>query len=196
MAKEIMFDIETLGTRAGYIVLEAAMIAYDVDGEHEPKTHEVAKIRLPIADQLKAGLEIDPGTMQWWLDPSRKDYLSELIRDGRARDINYQLATLTAFFHRNCESETTIWQYGTIDIPMIEEVLHRFGYDTSNGLPWRYQQVANLRTLVSSMERYFPGAKDAYYQDGKKTAHSALDDATAQTYGHFYLHRFLTNQNQ
>lgn len=66
--RDVMVDIETLGTKAGSVILSIGAVAFDrVTGEISPTQFHVP---ISIASSVRLGATIDADTIRWWRDQS------------------------------------------------------------------------------------------------------------------------------
>lgn len=67
--KDIMVDIETLGTDSNSVIISISAVAFDMTTGKIGKTFEVS---INILEQAFHGGMIDNGTMQWWSTQSKE----------------------------------------------------------------------------------------------------------------------------
>ena len=162
--RNVMIDIETLGTKATSVVLSIGAVEFEF-GKNElgQEFHR----RVSIDSCLDHGLTLDGRTLEWWMDQSDEakdvfrrpgDPLSEVLLDFQ-----------TAF---NFEGE--VWCNGAaFDVPILENAFHA----TKRVPPWKFCNVRDYRTVCNLVSR------DAFKRLKVKPiiAHDALEDAKAQT---------------
>lgn len=83
---DLMVDIETLGRKAGCVVLSAAGVWFD---RYDAKQFLAFDFNLSIVESLDAGLTIDPETAKWWFEQDYKAFRDmahrmEVCMDRRA----------------------------------------------------------------------------------------------------------------
>lgn len=155
----IMLDIETLGTRPGFVVLSAAFVRFS--------DYASTSVNLNVEDQIAIGLERDPDTIAWWAQQSQE---ARAAAFGPAAPLLPVLEHLAAWLAW-AGPDAFIWCHGaSFDAPMLQEVYRRAGLP----IPWSFRNVRDTRTLYD-----LAGVNLADYPTG--TAHNALDDAIAQT---------------
>lgn len=158
----LMLDIETLGTRPGFMVLSAALVRFD----------DLASTSLNFNwdDQRVLGLQEDPATHEWWSADERSEAWVASVKD--AVPLVPALQHLSAWIAwAACGQEALIWCHGAgFDAPLLEEVFRRAGV----ACPWHFASVRDTRTLYD-----LAGVDVKAYAQG--TAHVALNDAMAQT---------------
>lgn len=137
MTTHIMVDIETLGTRAGAIVLSAAFV----------RCHDEASMTMnwSIPDQQALGLEIDPQTHAWWGEQNTKypGVWERVIADPQPLSVALPYVGTWLQWAAG-GSDFLIWCHGaTFDCPLMSEVFRRADVPC----PWQYWQVRDTRTL-------------------------------------------------
>ena len=161
--RNVMIDIETLGTKATSVVLSIGAVEFEF-GKNElgQEFHR----RVSIDSCLDHGLTLDGRTLEWWMDQSDEakdvfrrpgDPLSEVLLDFQ-----------TAF---NFEGE--VWCNGAaFDMPILENAFHAVGLP----IPWLYYNVRDYRTV-----KYLaPREVLTRVRVDPITKHHALEDAKAQ----------------
>lgn len=79
--KDIMVDIETLGTSEGSSVFQIVATSFNIStGETYSTYHSIGDIK------KFAKLNVDGSTLKWWLEEDKKDLLSELISKGTSTE--------------------------------------------------------------------------------------------------------------
>jgi len=156
MTNRVMVDIETLGTEPGAAILSIGAVTFDVDGVNEEFYEEIS-----VESCQAVGLDIDAGTLTWWLD--EQEQASDILTGG------HQLEDVLLWFAHWMPEDAEIWANApTFDCAMVEAAYDAVAMRT----PWEYYDERCVRTL-----RSLPCAVDLE-QDGQ--AHHALDDAIHQ----------------
>jgi hypothetical protein len=161
MTTHLMLDIESLGTRPGFMVLSAALVRFD----------DLASTSLNFNwdDQRALGLVDDPATHAWWSADERNEAWIASVKD--AVPLVPALQHLSAWIQWAAPAGALIWCHGAgFDAPLLEEVYRRAGVPC----PWAFWNVRDTRTLYD-----LAGVDVRQYKAG--TAHVALNDAMAQT---------------
>jgi len=154
----VMVDIETLGLERDAAIISIGAVEFDTHGLGE--TFE-ASINLTSCQD--AGLNIDAGTLEWWLE--QDDVAREQLTGGD--DLGRVLPKFVAWY-RQCDAEEVWANSPSFDCEALEYAGDAVGVQ----MPWQYYEERDYRTLTS-----LPVAPDAE-QDG--TEHDALDDAKHQ----------------
>ena len=163
MLKDIMVDIETLGTTPGCVTLSIGAVAFNPQGS---EMGEEFYNNLDVEDSTNMGFFTDPNTVAWWSKQSQeaKDHL-----------VPNQLSVVEALqnfvkYFKSVGGEK-IWCHGaTFDAPILEHALKHVGIK----VPWKYYNVRDTRTVFDLFQfdiRNVP-------RDG--TYHNALADAKHQ----------------
>lgn len=154
----VMVDIETLGTEKGAAILSIGAVTFDREGVHETFYRN---IDLETCEQ--AGLEVDTGTLAWWLDQGEE--AQDVLRGGE--DLETVLRDFSTFYDAHKADE--IWA----NSPSFDCEILAHAYDALDlDLPWDFREERDYRTL-----RELPGA---VWVDRQGTHHNALDDAKHQ----------------
>lgn len=167
---DVMIDLETLGTRPGCVVLSLGAQAFGPDGLGD-KFYEVFKIK----QMQEAGLEIDAGTLGWWLKQS--DKAREVLVEAsdcplQAPSLAYRLMDFEGFLSRQ-DKEARVWGNGaSFDLAIWREVVRRFGRSD----PWKYRFERCFRT-ATGLPHY---AGDVRLFERAGVYHNAFDDAKWQ----------------
>lgn len=161
----ISLDTETLGTRAGCVILSIGAIAFDPHkGTLGPKIY----ITINQKSSEQYGLWVDRGTLAWWMrqSPEARAVLEETRSGGVS--LPDALDQLSAFF-RQCGPDVRVWTLGAdFDLPLL---VHAYAI-TGKRQPWRYINSRCFRTL----KNLFP--KVTIERAG--VHHNALSDAEHQ----------------
>lgn len=167
--KDIMLDLETLGTKPGCVVLSIGAIAFDAKhGELGDEFYEVIGIR----SCERAGLKIDPKTQSWWQRQS-DDAKQVLLLAGEelASSLARVLGRFDLFLAKQSPlDELQVWGNGSdFDQPILQACYTAIYSEA----PWSYWNNRCYRTLKS----FTPDLKIVR---ARGTHHNALDDARAQ----------------
>lgn len=139
--KELMIDIETLGTNIRCPVLEIGAVVFT-------DTDIIAKntFRLDLQQQFDRGRRPDWSTLNWWMgqDPRIREMVFGGYRDHCAKALSQFLA-----FHAQ-HSPGLIWCKGlSFDLPIIESLLADFDLRE----PWKFYKTRDLRTISALLGR-------------------------------------------
>lgn len=175
MTIDLMVDIETLDTENSAIVTQVAMVAFD------PESYQVQRCNhwiLDVSDQMLHQRTLSVDTLSWWLDQSKR--AQESLKEALVGE-NHNLAQFDRSFLEAFNYEDTnfgvgnVWMQGpTFDNEILDDLL-------SEGVPWRFWQVADIRTvekLASSLGVPIHDFKEVLRTD--RVAHNAIDDCMMQ----------------
>lgn len=152
-----MIDIETLGLEPGAAILSIGAVTFSESGLGDPFYEEVS---LPSCQS--AGLEIDAGTLDWWLNQS--DQVNSVLTGGQP--LEEVLAEFTAWLPA---TDREIWANSpSFDCAILEAAYQAVGREA----PWTYEDKRDVRTIKS-----LPIAPDLEMEGNE---HDALDDAKYQ----------------
>lgn len=152
-----MIDIETLGLEPGVVVLSIGAVKFSEDGVEEEGFYR----NISLESCTDAGLEIDPGTLVWWLN--RDEEAQHCLTGGDPlSEVLYDLCS----FYSDCEE---IWANSpSMDCSVLEAAYEAIGESE----PWTYKEERDFRTLAA----LYP--EEDFEQEGVE--HDALDDAVHQ----------------
>lgn len=152
----VMVDIETLGLTPGHAILSIGAVRFGTDGLGNEFHRNIS-----LESCQDAGLEIDAGTLEWWL--GQDDAVKGVLVGGDPLgDVLEDFAT----FYGSAEE---IWAFS----PSFDCDILGGAYDAVDIIkPWTYREERCCRTMASLS--IWPD----FEQDGDR--HDALDDARYQ----------------
>lgn len=151
--KEIMFDTETLGKRAGCALLSIGAVAFDpwglYDGKHQAISLEnqfFAKISLESCKA--AGLFVDPSTKEWW-DTQSPEAIENAF--GGTVPLRDALEGFSEWLFDVCgktpdgDAACNVWSHGEdFDQPIVNHAYEILGLKK----PWPYNGGRDTRTAL------------------------------------------------
>lgn len=174
--KDLMIDIETLGTDVDAPVLSVGACFFDI------KTGEIGTTfhgKIAVTDALKYG-SMCGETFAWWMRQSDEARLAVIDGQQTTKEV---LTEFHFFVARNCDlEEVRPWGHGAaFDIAILERLFHKA---VGNGVhpadrreaPWNFRNVRDTRTIRALGE----DAGHQFTEDRGGTHHDALDDAKHQ----------------
>ena len=157
----VMLDLETLGTDPGCVILSIGAVRFDSDGPTDDEFHK----SISLASCTDAGLEIDVGTLEWWL--GQDEAAREVLTGGH--DLRETLHGFQTWYQYADPDE--IWAFSpSFDCAILEAAYEAVDYR----VPWSYRDERCARTLAA-----LPGAVRTE-GEADETHHDALDDARWQ----------------
>lgn len=157
--KDVMLDLETLGTSHDALIVQIGACVFDrmtgEIGETFKKT-----MSAPLASKEKFSVDYD--TVKWWMNQSDAARASVMNGDTYLPEA---LIELKSFLWGD---DTLVWSHATFDMPILQ---HAFGVFGIKELP--YRNMRDLRTLVDL-------AKYTTRLERGGVHHDALDDAKFQ----------------
>lgn len=166
--RDVMIDLETLGTGPGCIVLSIGAVAFGPkDKSLGPTFYQVFNTQ----NQSNFGLYEDAGTVQWWEEQSdearevveQARHGGELLRDGLLR--------FNGWVSQFSKPKLCVWGNGAdFDNAIIQDLYRRAGIKQ----PWNFWNNRCFRTLSGEFGDLYPKP----FRNG--TYHNALDDAKFQ----------------
>ena len=160
--KNLMIDIETLGTRSTSVILSIGAIEFD----HTNLGRRFHR-RINIDSCLNCGLTVDGSTIEWWMGQDEK---AKRIFDERGDDLRTVLLDFAQAFDW---TDKLIWCNGmNFDLPIIENAFDKCNLKT----PWPYYNGRDYRTVKGMFSKETVNR----LRVEPMVAHDALADATAQ----------------
>jgi len=156
MMKDVMLDLETLGTRSTSAIIQIGACYFDRD------TGEIGQtFSMNVAFDPR--FTVDHRTIMWWL------LLPEEARQSVAHDhysIDMVLQTLCGWIK---EAEY-VWSHATFDMPILNNAFEVCGVE----FPVPYKRMRDIRTLMDLADHH--GNKE----ERQGIHHNALDDCRFQ----------------
>ena len=164
--RDVMLDLETLGTKPGSVIRSIGAVFFDpLTGKLGPEFYA----NIDEASCLIAGLTMDVSTVKWW---------SEQKQEARsALETNPMLLNVVGGgfnFWWTQHGGENVWARGThFDCVLWEEAMRKVDIR----VPWRYNNVYDTRT-VDTVRDALGGVAGLIEREG--TFHNALDDCKHQ----------------
>lgn len=174
MYKQVVIDLETLGTHAGAAFVAVGAVAFDLDkGTDESDTFEMV---VSLETALDVGT-MTPGTLKWWMEQSSEAQRQTFLREGE--DVETVLLHLKQFLLKRSEredlSDVHVWgNSDKFDLGILEDKYHKCGI----AVPWHYGREQNVRTVLLLAKHILGMTKPAFPKD--LTPHRCLHDAIYQ----------------
>jgi len=175
MTERIMVDIETLGRDPGCAIVEIGAVEFNQQTGDDSGDVLVKDDSDPIGATFAtsvglescqaAGLEIDAGTLAWWLEQDAS--AREQLQGGET------LSRALRGFREFVQGTDEIWANSpAFDVAILEAAFEAVGLSA----PWRYWQARDYRT----MREVLSASGDWPDREQSGTDHNALDDARYQ----------------
>ena len=165
--KNVMVDLETLGTAPGSVILSIGAVAFN-EGRPESEWVTFNSGPINIDSSLNVGLTVDADTVMWW---GRQDAeASKLLTEAQTGGVNVRMALscFTTWF----PLDACIWGNGAnFDEPLLTAAYRTIGCVP----PYKYYASHCYRT----MKNLFSDVVSSPAFQGVK--HDALADALHQT---------------
>lgn len=167
--KNVMIDIETLGTCSTAAILSVAAVYFD------PLTGELGKEfnrQISVDANIKGGRVIDASTLEWWMKQERA--AQEKAFCFKNKD-NTKMTVVLNDFANFIEPNSKPWGNGsTFDITILETAFERCKIKC----PWQFWNVRDVRTVVDmGLLLGFDHKKQIPFVGVR---HDALDDSKHQ----------------
>ncbi len=165
--KHVMIDLETLGTVNMPVVLSIGVVKFNPweDYRNKPiKTLDYQYYKPTLESCINLGCSIQDDTLNWWKKQNR-EVIEEVLSDNGRESIQRIMKDL----YRFCNGRNVFWGQGAIfDYDILEDIANTIPI----GVPWKYHQIRDSRTLFDLAKPEMPPA-----------THNALDDCYRQIIG-------------
>lgn len=167
--RDVMIDLETLGTRPGSTILSIGAVEFSAEGTSTlgPEFYSViSRLSCEVA-----GLHEDPETLAWWAKQSTDaQYVLIEASDPPAKPLYKVLWLFDRYLAQFKYDEVRVWGNGAaFDLPILAEAYHAVNMASS----WKFYNERCHRTL----KELYP---EVTIDRVGGTHHNALDDARAQ----------------
>lgn len=160
--KNVMIDIETLGTGPNSVILSVAAVEFcAVTGAIGRKFYK----KIDLLSSLAKGFVVEKETLMWWT-AQKADQFKELFTNEEP--ITNVMQQLLYWF---ADNDKLVWANSpAFDLVILENAFKKCGFSA----PWQFYNERCVRTLVS----LYPDAKTAIPKP--ENAHNALADCEYQ----------------
>lgn len=175
--KNIMIDLETLGTKPGCAILSIGAVEFDLNGIYSSIYREI-----DIDSSIAKGFAVERDTLRWWMnqaDGVRKPLFCQ------TEDITEALNTFKWWCGSNDTSESiTFWGNGaSFDLGILRAAYAKIGVDFFSSFQDRcYRTVKNM----------YPEVKI----QSNPNLHNALEDAKCQALHLIEILKVHNSENQ
>lgn len=140
--KQVMIDLETLGTTADAVIMSIGAVVFDFNGGIDEKKAFYASVS--IDSNLEVGRKIQEDTLIWWMGQSPE---AKRVFEEPKVTLEAALDDLAEWFPEGA----CAWSNGaSFDIAMLEHAYKSGG----NEVPWKFWDSRCVRTY-----RSLPGAE-------------------------------------
>lgn len=167
----IMVDCETLGVGKRCVLLDIALVRFDINtGE----LGEVLHVCIDRKTQQDAGRLTDQSTIDWW--EKQSDDAKEIFNVIEQEGMSWSEA-MNAVHHFICKvRNATLWSNGAnFDIAILEEAYHMAG----KRQPWQMWKTRCVRTLHDIVKE-LTGMKWKDNVPPPAVAHNSVEDCKYQ----------------
>ena len=164
--RDVMVDIETLGTRPGSIILSIGAVAFAPEHGLRGAFHQIVN-----TDSCRVhGLTEDPATVKWWDDQSPEAQRTKIEAECAPNRLPSTLAAFGEFCREYAAPGVLrLWGNGSD----FDNVLIAAAYEACHAPPpWKFYNSRCYRTLKN--------LAPAIRLERTGTHHNALDDARSQ----------------
>jgi len=163
--RDVMIDLETLGTLPGSAILSIGAVEFDCG------TGQLGRELYSVVSRAECelfGLIVMDSTLDWWLkqSPEARKVLTEAESDS-ALPLADALGLLNTFIPKDAR----VWSNGAnFDQPVLDVAYSRIG----QGAPWKYWNSRCYRTIIALCK------DERAMRPPTICAHNALEDAKWQ----------------
>jgi len=154
--KDVMIDIETMGTRATSAIVQIGACYFD------RKTGEIGDVFTINIEHLDDTFTVDHSTINWWLNQSEEARKSISVFGV---SIDNAMRQLREFL----KDGEFLWSHATFDVPIIQNSFEKCRM--KNPIP--YRGMRDIRTLMDLADHRSETEREG-------THHDALDDCKFQ----------------
>lgn len=164
--KDVMIDLETLGTDPDCPVLSIGAVVFDIKKKIVAKWNPFHVV-LDVDSQISDGRKPSGSTIKWWM---QQDSAAKIVFEGVRLSPVEALNNFILWVDINDLRAFNFWGNGShFDISIMENLFKQYKIKC----PWAFNKVMDLRTF-----KRFVGGGKPIINNGIK--HNALDDAIAQ----------------
>lgn len=165
--KNLMIDLETMGTNSYSAIVSIAAVGFDLEtGQKGPEFYR----NVNLDSCLKNGLRVKGSTVMWWMNQSQQ--ARESLSNPLPQDLETVLMSFSDWVKTNYQAdELLMWgNSARFDLGLLHNAYEVFSME----IPWKFWNERCVRTLVS----FRPDIKNDYIHDG--VDHNALSDCHKQ----------------
>lgn len=172
--KDLMIDLETLGTTPNTPVISIGAVFFDLENKQLGQTFYLP---CDVSEQIARGRKPTGDTIKWWMGQSEA---AKKVFHEQAKPMKEVLELFITWYTRGSnmalpkplshKERAYVWGNGsTFDISIMEDLFRDYGFE----LPWGYNKAMDLRTY-----KRFVNQGEQVKKSGVN--HNALDDAISQ----------------
>ena len=184
-----LVDLETLGTQGDAVVLDVAVIVYDLEKDKDVPIPDLldaksATFKLNVSEQVeKYGRLIDSGTVDWWMNQSL-DAQQKVLPSADDLSLDAMRQKLVAFLDDMGYNPDKgfVWQRGNLDVVWLDSIWRNLELDGKD-YPLKWYKARDIRTAVdlAGISSKLNGYADNVWSLVKKeipgfTKHNSLHD--------------------
>lgn len=169
--RDLMIDIETMGTSPKGALISIGAIFFDLEGE---ETGPIFEMPIDLQTSVEIGMQIDAPTVEWWFKQS-PEAISQWLVESPVSIITALSEFIKWYGRRTLDlRKPYVWANApTFDLEILRYAFKCCGMSA----PWHFRQERCVRTLVGL-------SKDLGYNPrglrGTGIPHSAKDDCLHQ----------------
>lgn len=165
--KNLMIDLETMGTDSYSAILSIGAVGFDMEtGKTGPEFY----CNVDLDSCIKKGLRLNGRTVMWWMAQSNE--ARESLTNPAPKKLEDALSSFSLWVRSNFSEESVqVWgNSARFDLGILQNAYEKVNMDA----PWKFNNERCVRTLAS----FSPETKRNYVHDG--VDHNALSDCYKQ----------------
>lgn len=155
--KDLMLDLETLGTHNNSVITQIGACYFD---RYSGDIGKTLCVNISINSCLESGLSVDGGAIKFWLE-HEPTFLKEAV----------PLSKALQEFRDFCHKKAIIWSHATFDAVLLLNAYNKIG----QGSPFSYRSIRDIRTLTDLAR-----IKRVREEGVDPKTHNALEDCIYQ----------------
>ena len=141
MSKDLMIDLETLGTKAGCVILSIGAVPFDIETGKISK--EVFYQAINIQSCIDAGLFVMGDTIEWWMKQSEEARNAFLL--ANKKNLGETLHEFRLYLQKLGTRDLMIWgNSNRFDLGALDAAYKAVNRE----FPWYFRNERDVRTLV------------------------------------------------
>ncbi|EOI3364623.1 3'-5' exonuclease [Aeromonas hydrophila] len=172
----VVFDTETLAMDKKAVVLTLSAVRFNKhdaevgitidNGRLSTEGENVLHLKLNVTEQLLAGRTVDPGTVAWWNKQGKE------ARDGIINGSNTPVREALILLSDFMKGAQPFARGTDFDPPILVSLFEGF----SLPVPWKYNQVRDVRTYIDALSGGSKGYLDEWQKPDWFVPHHSLHD--------------------
>jgi len=156
--QHLMIDVESLGNKPGAVITEISAVPFNWDNKNST-AEDIFYVKINIDSSLKAGLQIQADTLQWWAQQDITVFRN-MMDQKDAINLSEALYKFRVYLQTLYPSQLKVWgNSNRFDFGLLAAA-----YDAiRQEIPWYFRNERDVRTLVD----LYPEIKENHIFYGK-----------------------------